>query len=181
MAQENAKQEIGIKDLNFNGDVIVKLHPETSAIYTVKNNPEWCSIRVESAVLVNNEKSLLSLQKRVAFIRMQVAVADSLIAKGQLKPEKPFPLKGKIVIKESWEQFYPNQVQKINPETGEVIQYQGRDVYRVTYFQSGESAHDELIADYVRRQVKEMQSVEMEEAVEQVPFEEFMQREFAIA
>ena len=178
MAKENAKQEMGV-NLNLSGDVIVKLHPETGAIYTVKNNPEWCSVRVESTVLGNNEKGLLALQKRVAFIRMQVVVADSMIAQGQLKPERPFPFKGKIVIKESWEEFYPNQTQKINPETGEIIQYRGRDVYRATYFQSGESAHDELIADYARRMEVEMRNVEVEEVLEQVPFEEFMQKEFA--
>jgi len=176
MATENAKQ-VNAGDLNLNGDVIVKVHPETGAIYTVKNNPEWCSIRVESMVLGNNEKGLLALQKRVGFIRMQVAVANSLIAQGQLKAEKPFPFKGKIVIKESLEEFYPNQIQKVNPQTGELITYQGRPVYRATYFQSGESAHDELIADWVRKQATKVQPVE-EEAVEQVPFDKFME-EFA--
>ena len=179
MAKENAKQEMRINDLNLNGDVIVKLHPETGAIYTVRNNPEWCSVRVESAVLVNNEKSLLALQKRVAFIKMQVAVANSLITHGLLKPEKTFPMKGKIVIKESWEEFYPNQDPKINPETGEVIQYQGRDVYRVTYFQSGESAHDELIAAYAKRMEVEVWNVQTDELLEQVSFEELMPQEFA--
>ena len=179
MAQENAKQEIGITDLNLKGNVIVKLHPETGAIYTVKNNLEWCSVRVESMTLGNNEKGLLVLQKRVGFIRMQVIVADSLIAQGLLKAEKPFPMKGKIVIKESWEEFYPCQVPKVNPQTGEVITYMGKDVYRVTYFQSGEHAHDELIADYARRMEVEMRDFEPEEVVEQVSFPEFMQKEFA--
>jgi len=178
MAKENAKQETGF-NLNLNGEVIVKLHPETDAIYTVKNNPEWCSIRVESVFLGNNERGLLSLQKRVAFIRMQVAVADSLIMQGQLKPDKPFPFRGKIVIKESWEEFYPNQVPKVNPETGEVIQYLGRDVYRATYFQSGEHAHDELIADWVRRMEVERRHVETEEVIEHVPYEELMRKEYA--
>jgi hypothetical protein len=178
MFKEDLKQEMGI-NLNLNGDVIVKVHPETGAVFTVKNNPEWCSVRVESMFLGNNEKGLLSLQRRVAFIRMQVAVAESLILQGQLKPEKPFPFKGKIVIKESLEEFYPNQVPKINPETGEVIQYHGRDVYRATYFQSGEFAHDELIADWVRRMDAEMRNVETEEVIEQVPFEELMRKEYA--
>jgi len=174
MVQENVKQ-VNAGDLNLNGDVIVKLHPETGAIYTVKSNPEWCSIRVESMVLGNNEKGLLALQKRVAFVRMQVVVANSLIAQRQLKADKVLPMKGKIVIKESWEEFYPNQVQKVNPQTGELITYQGRPVFRVTYFQSGENAHDELIADWVRKQATKVQTVE-EEVIEQV--EEFM-KEFA--
>jgi len=180
MAKENAKQEMGINNLNLKGDVIVKLHPETNAVYTVRNNPEWCSVRVESTVLGNNEKGLLALQKRVAFIRMQVVVADSLILQGQLKPEKPFPFKGKIVIKESWEEFYPNQEPKINPQTGEVIRHLGRDVYRATYFQSGESAHDELIADYAKRVEAEMWNVKTEELLEQVSSEELLQKEFAV-
>ena len=179
MAKENAKQEMGLNSLNLNGDVIVKVHPETGAIYTVKNNPEWCSIRVESMVLSNNEKGLFVLQKRVAFVRMQVMVADALIVAGQLKPDTSFPFKGKIVIKESWEEFYPNQMPKVNPETGEIIQYLGRDVYRATFYQSGESAHDELIADWVRKMEVERQHVESEEVIEQVPFEEFMQKEYA--
>jgi hypothetical protein len=179
MATENAKQ-IEIRDFNLNGDVIVKAHPETGAIYTVKNNPEWCSIRVESLMLGNNEKGLLALQKRVAFIRMQVAVANLLIAQGQLKPDKPFPFKGKIVIKESLMEFHSGQVPKVNPSTGEVIEYAGYPVYRATYFQSGEHAHVELIADWVKRQVAKVQTVE-EEAVEQLPFEveEIIQKEFA--
>ena len=177
MATENAKQ-VENRDFSLSGDVIVKVHPETGAIYTVRNNPEWCSIRVESIVLGNNEKGLFTLQKRVAFIRMQVAVADSLIVQGQLKPERPFPFKGKIVIKESWEEFHPGQVPKVNPQTGEVIEYAGYPVYRATYFQSGEHAHDELIADWVRRQVGTVQAVD-EEAVVQVPFEELQQKEYA--
>jgi len=174
MATENAKQ-IEIRDLNLTGNVIVKLHPETGAIYTVKNNPEWCSIRVESCVLANNEKGLLSIQKRVAFVRMQCIVAETFIKQGLLKPDKSIPVKGRIVIKESWEEFYPGQTPKINPETGEMIEYQGKPVYRVTYFQSGETAHDELIADWVRKQATQVQSIE-EEVAEQV--EEFM-KEFA--
>ena len=174
MATENAKQ-IENRDLNLKGDVIVKVHPETGAIYTVKNNPEWCSIRVESMILGNNEKGLLALQKRVGFIRLQVAVADSLIAQGQLKANKVFPMKGKIVIKESWEEFYPNQVPKVNPQTGEVVTYMGKDVYRATYFQSGEYAHDELIADWVRKQAAKVQALE-EEVVEQIPFDKFMEQ-----
>ena len=177
MAQENAKQEIRIKDFNLTGNVIVKVHPETGAIYTVKNNPEWCSIRVESMVLGNNEKGLLALQKRVGFVRMQVMVADALIAQGQLKADRPIPMKGKIVIKESWEEFYPNQVPKVNPQTGEVITYMGKEVYRVTYFQSGEFAYDELIADWVRKQAVTVQTIE-EEVVEQIPFDRFMAEQF---
>ena len=173
MTTENAKQ-IEIRDLNLKGDVIVKLHPETGSIYTVKTNPEWCSIRLESMVLDNNEKRLFTLQKRTGFIRMQVAVANSLIAQGHLKADRPFPYKGKIVIKESWNEFYPGQMPKVNPQTGEVIEYLGNTVYRTTYFQSGEQAHDELIADWARKQAVTVE----EEVVEQVSFEKFMEEQF---
>ena len=99
------------------------------------------------------------MQKRVAFIRLQVAFANLLIAQGQLKPDKPFPFKGKIVIKESLLEFHSGQVPKVNPATVKVIEYGGYPVYRSTYFYCGASAHDELIADWVKRQAAKVQTV----------------------
>jgi hypothetical protein len=164
--ETNNSNKVSVADLNIKGDVIVRANPETGSILTVRKNPDWSSIRVESAVIVNNEKGLLALQKRVAFVRMQTAVAEALIAQNQLKEGKPLPVKGKIVVKESLEPFYEGQEAKINPTTMEIVTFMNQPVYRITYFQSGDSAHDELVADWF---AKSQSNLEVEEIQEEIP------------
>ena len=167
---DNSKDTSQIEIESYSDNkVYVRANPETGNIITVRKNPESCSIRVESSVVTHNEQGSLVQQKRTAFVRMQTAVAEALIAKGQLKVDKQLPVKDKIVVKESFEPFYESQQPKVNLINGEIVTYESKPVYKVIYFQSGEQASDEFIADYVTRLAKEQQSsLEIEEIPEEM-------------
>ena len=136
-----------LTNLDLSGKVVAKLNPETGTLFTVGNNAEWCSVRVESTVLENDEGFWL-LKTRTSKIRLQVELAKALISKGLLKDGHELPLKGKIVIRESFNPFYEGQSAKINPSTSEIIFYMGNPVYRQSIFTSNMEERDMFIKDY---------------------------------
>ena len=140
---------------NLNKGIIVMAHPETNELYTIGKNPEWCTVRVETATLANTSgDGMIVIQKRVAFIRMRVADAEVLKDAKLLAVGKVFPMPGKIIVQESLVPFHDNQAPKLNPTTGEIVMYQGEPVYRNSIFCSDTEAADELIAAYIRRMNK---------------------------
>ena len=144
-----------IANNELQSNVLVVSRPETGELITAGKNPEWGSVRVESKVLVNNGSGMIVLQKRVAFVRMQMELGQQLIQAGLIKDNKPMPIPGKIIIKESLEPFYEGQEPKINPQTGDEVLYMGSmPIYRQAIFASNESAKDELIDNYVSRTQK---------------------------
>lgn len=166
------------ENLDLSGKVIAVVHPETNELINVSSkNPEYCSVRVESAVLSNDE-GLLVFQTRIAKVRMQTVLAQALQAKGMLEAGKELPIKGKIIIREGKQPFYEGQEPKINPRTGEVIEHIGSPVYRQTVFTSNDNARDMFIRDYYTAGAADMLTEQVGNG-HPVAFEQFMQAEFA--
>jgi len=116
------------------------------------------------------------MRTRIATIRLQVALAKSLVEKGLLKNGKELPIQGKIIIRESFEPFYEGQQVKINPSTGEVILYMKRPIYRQSIFTSNMNERDMFIKDYWISELSEKANKQAAKGA--VPFEAFME-EFA--
>ena len=122
--------------------IIVKAHPETGAVVTPStNNPEWGTVRLDSKETVVNN-GIINVSVRSAFVRAKLEVLQSL----NLKAEQPFPLPGKLVVKESFEPFYDGQPAKLNPSTGEQVSVNGKPVYRNVVFSQNMEENDEVIA-----------------------------------
>ena len=166
-----------LENLDLSGKVIARCNPETGELFVVGNNPEYCSIRVESSVLENDE-GFWTLKTRSAKIRLQVALAKVMMSKGLLKDSHELPIKGKIIIRESFEPFYDGQMMKINPSTGEVIHFMSRPVYRQSIFTSSMDERDMLIKEYW---ASTLTADNRHSSGETVSFEmdESMQKEFA--
>ncbi|MDL2223586.1 hypothetical protein LJB98_05770 [Bacteroidales bacterium OttesenSCG-928-M11] len=165
-----------LENLDLSGRVIATLNPETNELINVSSrNADYCTIRVESSVLANDE-GLLMYQKRVAKLRMQTILAESLKANGMLSAGKELPIKGKIIVRESFEPFYDGQEPKVNPRTGEMVLYMEAPVYRQTVFTSSETARDVFIRDLCAGQTAEVATEQANNAP--VAFEQFMQAEF---
>ena len=163
------------ENLDLSGKVIAKVNPETRTLFTVGNNPEWCSIRVESSVLENDE-GFWTLKTRVAKIRLQVVLAKAMIEKGLLKDGLELPVKGKIIVKESFDPFYEGQQPKINPSTGELVLFMQQGVYRQSIFTSNMNDKDMFIKDYW---ISTLMAGNQSSPKETIPFDKFMGEQFA--
>ena len=163
------------ENLDLSGKVIATKNVETGELFSIGNNPEYCSVRVESSVLENDE-GFWMLKTRVAKIRMQVILANTMIAKGLLKDGFELPMKGKIIIRESFEPSYEGHQPKINPSTGEVILYMNRPIYRQSIFTSNMDEQDMLIKDYWFSMAA---AGNQHSPKETIPFETFMGEQFA--
>lgn len=89
------------------------------------------------------------LQKRTAYVTLEMDAFEFIedhIVNGAV-----FPVPGKIVIEESLTPYVrkdgSKQEPKINPDTGEIITYQGQPVYRNTRFTEDLNAQDVLLRD----------------------------------
>ena len=163
-----------LENLDLSGKVIAKKNPETGELFTIGNNKEWCSIRVESSVLENDE-GFWTIKTRNSKIRLQVELAKVMIAKGLLKDGLELPLKGKIIIRESFEPFYEGQVMKINPSTGEVIHFMNRQVYRQSIFTSNMDERDMFIKEYW---ASTLSAENRHRSRESVTFDTFIEEQF---
>jgi hypothetical protein len=163
-----------LENLDLSGKVIAVVNPETRELFTVGYNPEWCSVRIESTVLENDE-GFWNMKTRVGKIRLQVALAKALIANGLLKEGKELPVPGKIIVRESLEPFYDDQEPKVNPTTGELVLFLDRPVYRQTVFTSNLAAVDMFIKEYYTALLANNTA----KTQEPVPFEQFMEQKIA--
>ena len=161
-------------DLDFSGKVIAKKNPETGELFTIGNNPEYCSLRVESSVLENDEGFWI-VKTRSTKIRLQVVLAQAMIAKGLLKDGQELPVKGKIIVRESFDPFYEGQQPKINPSNNALVLFMQKRVYRQSVFTSNMNDKDMLIKDYWIATLERNQN----NSHETVPVATFMEEQFA--
>ena len=125
---------------------IVKAHPTTGKIVTYfesEKGDTYGKVRVDQrAPVISN--GFMSFANRSAFITMDEKTAKDM--ETILKEEQPYPIAGKVVVRESLEPFYEGQEPKINPSTNEVITHLGAPVYRDTDFVFDLEAEDTLLA-----------------------------------
>lgn len=124
-----------------------------NVIIVSKNNPEYGSIRVEQEAIQINEQGWLKTAKRFAFIKGKV---EELAA---CKYKKGDEIVGKIVVKESFEPFNPENPEKnlkMAGNSGVVCRYNDQPIYRESFFTTNMNAHDELIMHTNREEIKEV-------------------------
>ena len=118
--------------------VKVVAHPETQAIITIGNNPEWGVVRVDAEALEFNN-GIMNKRTRSAFIRGKVEDLKQVFTRaGQT-------MTGKIVRETSYEPFYANQKPVSNPTTGEVKLQDGKEVFQNYVFTTDLGAQDKFI------------------------------------
>ena len=133
-----------MESLNNNQTVIG--HPETGDAITNFTKVDkqgieqsYGRVLIQSSSLSLND-GFVSQKKRVAFITLD---SDALkLLEGQIKAEMPYPMAGKIIVKETLEPEFIGHTPKINPSTGETIEVDGYPVYRSTEFTSDMDAQD---------------------------------------
>ncbi len=124
------------------------VNPTTGTLFTDNAAGTHSTVRVQSTVMeVNN--GYMNPRTRSAFIRLENEHKEAFAkvagipsdfsvdadSEGNFKAkELPFKLEGQIQVRESHEPFYEGQDAKINPTTGEVIEKDGKEVYRDTQF-----------------------------------------------
>jgi hypothetical protein len=125
---------------------IVKAHPTTGAIVTYFDNAKgdtFGKIRVDQrSPVINN--GFMSFANRSAFITLDNDTAKEM--ETILEEDKPYPIAGKVVVKESLEPFYKDQEPKRKGSDGEVITHLGAPVYRETNYVFDLDAQDTLLA-----------------------------------
>ena len=164
-----------LENLDFSGKVIAKLNPDTGELFTIGKKEDYCSVRVESSTL-DNDEGFWTIRTRIATIRLKVELAEAMIAKGLLKDGKELPIKGKIIIRESFQPFYEEQEPKMNPKTKNVICIGHRPVFRQSIFTSNMDERDMFIYDYLFEESST--KVNSQKVKEAVPFEQFMGEQF---
>lgn len=107
----------------MNNQVVVATHPKTGLVITQsENNPSYGTIRLD-AMTTSMEGGFLNKRRKSAFIRGKMEDLESLGLKaGQVLP-------GIIQRQESYQPFYEGQKPKMNPESGEVILQDGREIF----------------------------------------------------
>lgn len=134
--------------MNNLGKALVIAHPETGEIitrFTSKvGGKEFAKIRVDEMKLeVSNGFSTFA--KRSAFITIDGETADAFEEMNLLIAGQPYPVPGRIVVRESTKPFYAGQKPKTKGKGGEVVTHDGMPVYRDTEFVTDLSIEDELI------------------------------------
>ena len=139
----------------MNQVVLVKENVNTGELVTFKKveNKEGEVLKL-GTIMVSQEtftgfSGIARVSRRVAFITVEEKMANALLP--SLRDNSPFPVNGKIIIKETTTPYVRKdgslQSPKINPTTGEVITYNGNPVYRNTQFTEDLSAVDVFLRD----------------------------------
>lgn len=134
--------------------VIAHSHPTTGELFTQK---EWKNEAGETqqnfTIMVKQASfsgfsGIARQSTRVAFITMDSSMKESLAP--FITDNSPFPVEGKIVIKETLTPYVKSdgtlQSPKINPTTGEVLTHNGQPIYRNTSFTDNLSEQDVLLS-----------------------------------
>lgn len=125
--------------------------------FTSKEESDTTTIRLETTTMVSTN-GYINEQKRVAFVRMPNAVVSAFAKFAgvpQLAKNAPIEepvattLKGVLQVQESFDPFYEGQSPKINPSSGEIIEKDGKEIFRNTVFLSDENAAEYLFGSVV--------------------------------
>ncbi len=109
-------------------------------------------VQIQSVALTLNN-GFVSQMKRTAFVTLD---SDALELLGdQIKAERPYPMDGKIIVKETLAEQWPGHLPKINPTTGETIEINGHHIYRSTEFTSDLDAQDVIVNPYSVKEPEE--------------------------
>ena len=114
--------------------VKVTMNPDTGEVVNPTSNPEVAYVRVEQTKEVINN-GWFQEQTRSALIMGEPEKLAKRFSKGQTLP-------GTITIRESHEKAHDGQEPKINPSSGEVLQKDGKPIYRHSEYNPNPNAED---------------------------------------
>jgi hypothetical protein len=140
-----------------NSKVRVTADENGTVIGVSQNNPEYGYVRVEQVVTQINDDGWLRLVKRSALLKGKV---DDLIEVGYKEGQE---LNGKIIVKESFEPFNPENPDrdlKIAGDTGITCRVDDMPIYRQTFYTFNESATDELIMHNNGEEIREVMAAQ---------------------
>lgn len=151
-------------------DIKIVAHPDTKKVFTETKNEKTVIIQIATSVVEVSTSGFMNLRKRVAFVPLEKAVAELPMFKS-LKDGSDFPLPGRIVVEEFFEEdprYREGMVPKGKPvyeldeegkrvpaldEEGnqitEVILVDGKEVYRNTFLGTEDQADELIIMDSV--------------------------------
>ena len=124
--------------MNTQTPVKVTANDQGQVVIANTNKPEYGYIRLEQtkATFANG---FLNRQKLSALIAGRLEDLESMgFEEGQELP-------GKLVVEETITPGYEGQDPKINPETGEVLEKDGKPIYRNVSYTTDMNAHDVFI------------------------------------
>lgn len=142
------------------GKVIMKAHPETGELGTKSASGNSVLIRVETEEIVNRN-GYIDVEKRSALAPLSEKAAEILL-KGK-KDGDEFPMKGKIIVEESFKPFFEGQESVINPTTGEKAHIDGKEYYRNTKFVFGDEKDKLLDRSQANAQIEQEQQQSAQE------------------
>ena len=124
--------------------VIVTADKNGNVITVSENNPEYGWVRVEQQGIIEiNQKGFLRQTTRSAFIKGKI---EDLV---KVNYKSGSTISGRIVVKESFEPFNPNNPDKdlkIAGDTGVICRVGDQPIYRQTFFTQDLNAADEFIS-----------------------------------
>jgi hypothetical protein len=129
---------------------VVVAHPETGKVITIFTKADKATgeertfgrVRLDSeSFTVSN--GFTSVRKRTAFVVLDSQVLP-LIAP-HIQAGQPYPIAGKIVVKETLAPQYEGHVPKMDPSTNEYVRVHGMLVYRITEFTTDLNQRDILV------------------------------------
>jgi len=111
--------------------IVTKSASHDNIIMISTKNPENASIMLVTIANSMNDQGFLVSEKRVGLVKGTTEGLKALnLKEGDDYSAKICPVK--LVVKESFDPFYPGQEAKINPKTKEVVTSAGAPVYRQT-------------------------------------------------
>jgi len=138
------------------GKVKVTADENGNIIGRSQNNPEFGYIRVEQQVTQINQEGWLRRATRSALIKGRV---DDLVAASFTAGQE---LPGKIVVRESFEPFNPQNPDrdlKMAGTTGVICRVGDQPIYRQSFYVTDDTASDELIMHDNREEIRQVQAV----------------------
>jgi hypothetical protein len=135
--------------------VTVTADQNGNVIAVSENNPEYGWVRVEQQGIIEiNQKGFLKQTTRSAFIKGKI---EDLV-KANYKSGST--ISGKIIVKESFEPFNPNNPDKdlkIAGDTGVICRLGDQPIYRQTFFTQDLNAADEFITHDNSEEISDVQ------------------------
>lgn len=122
--------------------IVTKSEKHDGIIMKSINNPENASIMLKSEILNANDQGFLQKETRVGLFKGKTADLEALGLREGQDFSQVIPVK--LVVKESFDPFYPGQEPKMNPSTKQVVTSGGAPIYRQTIVVSEASAETDV-------------------------------------
>lgn len=115
---------------------------EGNVIQKNPNKEEYGSIGLEQIVFTA-VNGFMNKRRRVAFIAGKLEDLQDFVTAAGISAGKELP--GKLVVQESFNAFFEDQIPKINPQTGTMMLCDGAPIYQKTFYDESGTALDSYV------------------------------------